>query len=1137
MYTFCNTFLLQESDNRELKESDFPVGGVSLNSSYFFTYFCLLLHQLSFSDRNSLLGEINILFDMEYSPKEIDESEIVTSEELVRIDGNMSTNSIEPEGHSVLASPAFCVSTSSEWLGSSTHPSLSTLEGYDLKGGEMYLADTVRPSTSLSSANDAGFVLEELTARNYDYGSPNSSFLSCSTTRKGNNNKRRYLHQLGLHGPRSIIRDRDLMSQNKEPLALISREDLPRTNLHKSKPLSSRQNDKDSSRISSHLTDGYNKESSSRMPHGYDRSKILSSSSFSQFFSKQSMVSIEKNVPNKSLGVCSEFHRARMGQNKDKQTCSSRKASDMSLSSKVHSCDDGGKGLALPHFGITLREWLNSGVSKINKSYRLHLFRQIVQIVNITHSQGFSLLDICPSSFVLLPPDDVKYIGSSMQVELPSLVDQGITKKRHLEHEMSPRGKFGVNQHKVCQDKLIMHKPPFISKNGVNDKGSDQLRTGISDMENSNHTECTARNNFTHEGTSIQGQFGFAFDAAQLEKKWYTCPEELDNLQSNIYSLGLLLFELLWHFESIEAHSAAMLDLRNRILPPNFLSECPKEAAICFWMLHPEPPSRPTTRELLNCEIIYGSEEMTLGGDEPSFANKFADAESDLLLYFLVALKEEMQNKASKLLENIEFLEADIKEVERKYAFQRSSDRIDGDHDARQKPLLKDNDRTNLFGVKLTSNISALEDAYFCMRSQVHIPEISEMERSDKDILRSRDRWSWVQNQYQEPKIEERSVDLVGAFFEGICKFARYSKFEVCGTLKNGDILNSSNVICSLSFDHEENYIATAGVSKKIKIFEFDSLLNDSVDVQYPVIEMPNKSKFSCVCWNNYIKNYLASADYDGLVQVWDARTGQGLAQYMEHQKRAWSVDFSQVDPMKFASGSDDCSIRLWSINERNSMGTIWSPANVCCVQFSSFSSHLLAFGSADYRISCYDLRHTRIPWCTLMGHGKTVSYVKFLDSDTLISASTDNTLKLWDLRKTSIEGLSPNACSLTFSGHTNEKNFVGLSVLDGYITCGSETNEVYAYYRSLPMPITSHTFGSIDPIFGHESSDSNGQFVSSVCWRRKSNMVVAANSSGSIKILRLYCLSIGGLESSRIIKDWLQPRNDRLSQFKGQQC
>lgn len=63
---------------------------------------------------------------------------------------------------------------------------------------------------------------------------------------------------------------------------------------------------------------------------------------------------------------------------------------------------------------------------------------------------------------------------------------------------------------------------------------------------------------------------------------------------------------------------------------------------------------------------------------------------------------------------------------------------------------------------------------------------------------------------------------------------------------------------------------------------------------------------------------------------------------------------------------------------------------------------------------------------------------------------------------------------------------------------------QVYAYHKSLPMPITAHKFGSIDPVTGKEIEDDNGQFVSSVCWRKKSNMVVAANSSGCIKLLQL---------------------------------
>ena len=40
------------------------------------------------------------------------------------------------------------------------------------------------------------------------------------------------------------------------------------------------------------------------------------------------------------------------------------------------------------------------------------------------------------------------------------------------------------------------------------------------------------------------------------------------------------------------------------------------------------------------------------------------------------------------------------------------------------------------------------------------------------------------------------------------------------------------------------------------------------------------------------------------------------MATYEEHLKRVWSVDFSQTDPTRFLSGSDDGTVRLWSLND-----------------------------------------------------------------------------------------------------------------------------------------------------------------------------------------------------------------------------
>ncbi|KAM3300329.1 hypothetical protein ACQJBY_041379 [Aegilops geniculata] len=51
-------------------------------------------------------------------------------------------------------------------------------------------------------------------------------------------------------------------------------------------------------------------------------------------------------------------------------------------------------------------------------------------------------------------------------------------------------------------------------------------------------------------------------------------------------------------------------------------------------------------------------------------------------------------------------------------------------------------------------------------------------------------------------------------------------------------------------------------------------------------------------------------------MQLWDASTGQGITQFTEHRKRAWSVSFSEVDPTRLASGSDDCCVKVWNINQ-----------------------------------------------------------------------------------------------------------------------------------------------------------------------------------------------------------------------------
>ncbi|KAJ1954580.1 hypothetical protein EC988_002355 [Linderina pennispora] len=386
-------------------------------------------------------------------------------------------------------------------------------------------------------------------------------------------------------------------------------------------------------------------------------------------------------------------------------------------------------------------------------------------------------------------------------------------------------------------------------------------------------------------------------------------------------------------------------------------------------------------------------------------------------------------------------------------------------------------------------------------------------------------------------------------FLDTLTTFARYERFEPVATLRYGDSTANTAIVASIEFDKDDELFAVAGVTRKIKIYDYNNVISqadtwtdlaqtaqqrqrqrqrqrqlqrqrmahggrqewwhregDAADepafvptaMQYPSVEFTNRSKISCLAFNPYIKAQLACSDYDGAVTLWDVGSSVPTLSLDEHEKRAWSVDFSRTDPTRLCSGSDDGKVKVWATNRRASVLTIEGKANVCCVRFNPLHGNILSFGSADHNVHCFDLRSPKQPLCVLRGHRKAVSYTRFLSPDEIVSASTDSSLKLWSLRS--------QECVRTFTGHANEKNFVGLTTSGGeWISCGSENNTMYSYYRNLSKPAVVYKFGNCNPVTGVEQpEDDPSLFVSAVCWKNRSNTVLSANSQGIIKVLEL---------------------------------
>ncbi|KAG1346586.1 Protein SPA1-RELATED 3 [Cocos nucifera] len=752
---------------------------------------------------------------------------------------------------------------------------------------------------------------------------------------------------------------------------------------------------------------------------------------------------------------------------------------------------------------VSLREWLDWRGRPVDLLESLHVFRQIVEVVSLAHSQGVVVGNVRPSCFVLSSFNRVSFIESSScsTSGFDSCEDTGSGS------DDNPTGRR------------------LIDQEGTPEKGTS---------ERASDTSCLRSGSpYTEEvEVEVVGEEKKAFPLKQIllmELNWYTSPEEAggnpSTFASDIYRLGVLLFELFCTFDSLDEKLRTMSNLRHRVLPPQLLLKWPKEASFCLWLLHPKPESRPKMSEILQSEFL-NQPKNSLKEREAAIKLREEMEDQEFLLGFLLQLQQRKQEAADRLHDTICFLSADIGEVLNQQSIlkQKGSSYTESDkeeHTAinKEDPQLQypaidedsscstsrkrfrpgiqnlnEEEHNNMLDAcfrsdilpqiqenilskssQLMKNFKKLEAAYFSTRYRMVKPSskpiVNQVTSGERGSVIRSERSSVDDVVSKEGHYGGRKNGWINSFLEGLCKFMSFSKLKVKAELKQGDMLSSSNLVCSLGFDRDKEFFAAAGINRKIKIFECDMILSEDRDIHYPVVEMASRSKLSCICWNNYIKNQIASSDFEGRVQVWDVTRSHVFMEMREHEKRAGSI------------------------------GTIRTRANVCSVQFQPDSACSLAIGSADHKIYCYDLRNMRMPFNTLVGHMKTVSYVKYLDSSNIASASTDNSLKLWDL-STSTSRILDNPLQ-TFTGHTNVKNFVGLSISDGYIATGSETNEVFIYHKAFPMPVLSYKFNMTDPISGQEVDDAS-QFISCVCWRGQSSTLLAANSSGNIRILEM---------------------------------
>jgi WD40 repeat protein len=145
----------------------------------------------------------------------------------------------------------------------------------------------------------------------------------------------------------------------------------------------------------------------------------------------------------------------------------------------------------------------------------------------------------------------------------------------------------------------------------------------------------------------------------------------------------------------------------------------------------------------------------------------------------------------------------------------------------------------------------------------------------------------------------------------------------------------------------------------------------------------------------------MASSGWDGIIWIWDFRTGKKLRALRGHKGDVRSLAFSP-DGKWLASGSEDKTTKLWNVERGTLLATL--PARGRAVEKVAFlgprgHGQLITVSAKDIQRWNFDDVGQRDELVTLSGHDRPTSVVAFGPRRRLmISSSADGTIRTWDL-------------------------------------------------------------------------------------------------------------------------------------------
>lgn len=157
----------------------------------------------------------------------------------------------------------------------------------------------------------------------------------------------------------------------------------------------------------------------------------------------------------------------------------------------------------------------------------------------------------------------------------------------------------------------------------------------------------------------------------------------------------------------------------------------------------------------------------------------------------------------------------------------------------------------------------------------------------------------------------------------------------------------------------------------------------------------------------------LASVDDDGMVWLWDPRTGEYLRELEWHEDGVSSVAFAP-DGATLASAGYDGMVRLWDVHGGKLLSVLEGYSDR--IEDLAFAPDGVTLASAgdDGVVRLWNMRSGKV-LRTLHGHHSVVRSIDFApDGATLASAGEDGFVHLWDVRS----GKELRTLAMAMPGH-----------------------------------------------------------------------------------------------------------------------